>query len=130
MGTFHLEVADWEADPSGALGEIASKDPACGHYASQAYQFARDLFSPHKARAAISGGVLPLADGGSSVTLSISAFVGPASELSYRDRIMELVRQGPEPELLCTRPQPDGGKCTKPYAHTDECNSIGGVPTP
>ena len=125
MGTFHLEIHDWETDPSAKLAEIARADPQAAHLAQLGYRFAADAFRENLP-VAVSGGALPLADGGVSMVVSVSAYQGPRSELSYRENVMELMRRGPDASALCTRPQPGGGKCTKPYAHTDACHPIGG----
>jgi hypothetical protein len=129
MGTFHLQVTDWNADPDPVLAEICRQDPECGAYARQAYLFAHNLFARPDlnapVQAAISGGVLPLADGGMSIVLSVSATNAPDTELSYRDQVMKAMLTGPDTSSLCTRKQPGGGKCTKPYAHTDPCHTVG-----
>ena len=98
MPTWHLEIKDWDADPSAALGTIENSDAKCGAFARAAYRFAADMFGATGAPAAISGGWLPLADGSDSVTITVSAHVGAAAVAdgrTYRERVMEELRKGP-----------------------------------
>lgn len=96
MPTWHMEVNDWGADPEPTLKYITEQDEKCGAYARAAYQWAQSMFATLIAPAAISGGVLPLADGSDSVVVTVSAHVGAPDGRTYRDRVMEYLKGGPD----------------------------------
>ena len=112
MPTYHMQVDDWDADPETQLAVLDAGDAKCGMYGRAAYLFAKELFAATApgagVAAAISGGVLPLADGTDSVVITISAHVGKSGD--YRARVLDLLKAGlDKPQEVAAHETPEPG---------------------
>lgn len=96
MGTFNLQIDDWNQDPTAAIRDLTAQDEKAGLLAAHGYGIAKALAgllgAPH---ASVAGGWIPLPDGTDSITVSIGMQTG-ASDLAYHERVMNNLMKGPD----------------------------------